>query len=89
MSSSTIEGGEYHCYIHDDFITSNNEEWYKHMESKDENGKPIHTEDGSGECLFCHAPNTPVVGLPWTRPGTVKGIVCSSCKESQLSKVTV
>ena len=88
MSSSTIEGGEYHCYIHD-FITSDSEEWYKHCEAKDESGKPMHTEDGTGECLFCHTPNISFTGLPWTRPGTTKGVVCDSCKESQLKRFTV
>jgi hypothetical protein len=81
-----IEGGEFHCYIpgHDDFRTSNIQEWWAHMESKDEDGKPLHVEDGTSECIFCHKANTPFVGIPWTRPGTVKGAICDNCKETQL-----
>lgn len=85
--SSTIEGGEYHCYDHD-FITSDSEEWYKHCESKDSKGKPIHTENGTAPCIFCQAPNTQVNNAPWTRPGIPKGAVCDTCKESQLGSLT-
>jgi len=83
---SILEGGEYHCYIHD-VATSDSEEWYKHMESKGEDGKPLHMEEGSSECIFCHAQNTPF-NNPWTRPGTTKGAVCSTCKESQLGGIS-
>jgi len=73
----TVEGGEYRCGVHD-FITTDTEEWYQHMENKD-NG---HTENGTSECIFCHAANIPF-DVPWTRPGTVKGAVCDTCKEAQ------
>jgi len=79
---SILEGGEFKCGDHD-FKTENVEEWYKHCESKDENGDPIHMESGSGECIFCHKENVDCV-IPYTRPGTIKGIVCDSCKKSQL-----
>lgn len=82
-----IEGGEFRCYDHD-FVTSDSEEWYKHCESKDENNKPIHTEEGSTECVFCHAPNIQFKGLPWTRPGTTKGAVCDTCQETHLRSIS-
>jgi hypothetical protein len=79
-----LEGGDYHCTVpgHGDFRTSNSEEWYKHMESKGEDGKPLHMEEGTSYCIFCHKENTPF-NNPWTRPGVTKGAVCDDCNEAK------
>lgn len=46
-----IEGGPFHCYIHDDFETTDVEEWNNHCVSAGG-----HYEEGNTVCVSCKEP---------------------------------
>ena len=77
-SRSTLEGGDYECYIHD-FRTADPEAWYQHCEDPANQ----HTEDVQGRCLYCDK-KTHAYNLPWKRPDKPKAVICNDCKVSML-----
>ena len=80
-----LEGGDFHCYIHD-FKTSSLDEWNAHCSDTE------HTESGTGFCISCGIPiefdNLPY--HPIQEDGS-KGIAlkCTDCSEKSQGSVTV
>lgn len=68
-----VEGGSFHCGIHD-FRTISLDEWTRHCK------ETLHTMFGGASCTYCKNP-VYFDSLPHVAPGENPGAVCDDCFE--------
>ena len=85
-----VEGGPWHCNIHNDFETTDREEWNKHCVTTQG-----HYEEGTTVCVSCRE-EIRFEGLrfhPYLADGTKNIVVvcedcgCNMCKTKKVSKI--